>query len=256
MKPAFASALETSSLRTSEALRRAAVIFAQRLPDVWTITRWIVVPAAIGAALGALAIATLPRQVSYPAALLFVSTGFFFTAPTAMASMATIFDDLAGRPYSRVSWRSVARTIGRTPPAAALLAAAIVRPTRTYMRTSRRSGSSSMRNMLLFIAEYRGGAVPGEARIERMIAALRPGTFGSILSLQLFCTFFLPIVVGFAALGVSSFGRLGSPPLVGALAAADRPASVPSSSETSRGRRAATRRGRAQPTPVRRQREC
>jgi serine/threonine protein kinase len=208
----FAAALHANSLGTTEALRQAIAIFAQRIPELWTLSALIVLPSMVCAVVATLAIVVAPLQ-GYFAGLLLYAVSVPLTTVTAMAAVTVTFDDLKYRPFARISWRTIAQQIACANGRPTSSLAYFTRPMRIYARCVFRSRGNNMLNMLMFVAQYRGGPQLDEVRIHRMSTTLPKKTFAVMAALQMFCTLVLPIVVGLAVFGLSSLLGADTPRL-------------------------------------------
>jgi tRNA A-37 threonylcarbamoyl transferase component Bud32 len=212
--PAFAAALRAHSSGFGESMRRALVVFAERMPELSVLGAWFAIPGLVATAVGVLLGLVLPGLVMPLLWLVLLMVPLWIATPLAMASIASIFGDLRERPFLKVTWRGVARAvIGEAHDDAALardsrndlaLYAAWVRvAVRRYIATSRATKGSGVKNMLTFVDLFRHRGVPSAPeRLETMAQVLPTRAFATMAITQFAALLLLPALAVLATLGV------------------------------------------------------
>jgi tRNA A-37 threonylcarbamoyl transferase component Bud32 len=185
---AFAGALQAYSAGTTEALRRAVALFAERMPELLRVSLWFPLPALV-----AVALTVLAPPIARPFVGAFAgAAALIVVAATAMASIATVFDDVRNRPFVPISWRTIAERVGGGG-----LWRWFGRSTASYLRAWILSRSHPIRTMFAFIAPYRQPDL-SEERLERMVRVFPRRTFDRMVLLQVTVLFAIPAITGLA----------------------------------------------------------
>lgn len=217
---AFAAALRANASDFGESMRRALVVFAERLPELSTLGLCFALP-AIATTVVLVLVGLLPWWVQMPVWLLALQSSTIISTPLAMASIAAVFGDLRERPFSRIHWQNVARMVsGTTLSGRALYVAWVRTAVSRYFRTSRESRYSGVRNMIAFVDLFRhGGTSTPPEKLDAMARVLPGKAFATMALAQLVALFLLPVASMLVAAG--ALGLLGVPmrsawPLFGA----------------------------------------
>ncbi len=212
--PAFAAALRAHASGFGESMRRALVVFAERMPELSVLGAWFAIPGLVATVIGVLLGLVLPGLAMPLLWLVLLMVPLWIATPLAMASMASIFGDVRERPFVRITWRGVARAvIGTAHTDAALerdsrdgmaLYSAWVRvAVRRYIATSRATKGSGVKNMLTFVDLFRHRGVPSAPeRLETMAQVLPTRAFATMAITQFAALLLLPALAVLATLGM------------------------------------------------------
>jgi eukaryotic-like serine/threonine-protein kinase len=202
----FSAALSAEAMEFSESMRRALAVFADRFNELATLGAYMAVPGLAATVIGVLAWRVPIIWVWLLVLSMVVAT------PLAMASIATIFDDIRNRPFVTIGWRRTAEAVtGRGGSAVALFWAWITSTLSLYIKCLRTSKGSGVRNMLLFVDAYRHrGVRTSPERIERMVQLLPTGAFATMAIAQMTATVLLPAAAMLAAYGLTRLPFLPS----------------------------------------------
>jgi drug/metabolite transporter superfamily protein YnfA len=209
-------------------MRRALVVFAERMPELSILGGWFALPGLVATALAAL-VTTLPGLVQPMLYVVLMLVPLLLATPLAMASIASVFGDLRERPFVRITWRGVARAvIGAVRDGAARDGAArdrvsrdLARPDyasrdgaalyaewvgtsiRRYLATTRATKGSGLHTMLAFVDGFRHGGVPSAPeRLAAMAEVLPTRAFATMAVAQFAALLLLPALAVLATLGV------------------------------------------------------
>ncbi len=214
--PAFAAALSAHSSGFGESMRRALVVFAERLPELSVIGAFFALPGLVATFIGALLAPQLPGFVQALLWIVLLNLATLVATPVAMASIASIFGDLRERPFVSIRWRGVARAVigdaggqqnddGKLRDSAALYAAWIDTSVRQYLKTSRATKGSGIKNMIAFVDLFRHHGVPSTPeRLDAMARVLPTRAFATMAVAQFAALLLLPAITILATLGVLS----------------------------------------------------
>lgn len=208
--PAFAAALRAHAAGFGESMRRALVMFAERLPELTILGGFFALPGLVATALGVLG-SQLPGFARPMVWLMVLMTAMLLVTPVAMAGIAAIFGDLRERPFVRIDWRRVAHAvIGHASDRAArgdtaLYVAWVSTALGRYLATSRATNGSGLKNMLAFVDVFRHGGVPrAPERLEAMALVLPTRAFATMAFAQLGAILLLPAGAVLATLGLAT----------------------------------------------------
>lgn len=211
--PAFAAALRAHASGFGESMRRALVMFAERLPELSILGGFFALPGLLATVLGVLG-SQLPGLAQPMVWVIVLMSAMLLVTPVAMAGIAAIFGDLRERPFVRIDWRRVARavigaadgTVDGTPRGDTALYVAWVRTAlRRYLATSRATNGNGMKNMLTFVDMFRHGGAPSPPeRLEAMALVLPTRAFATMAFAQLGAILLLPAGAVLATLGVTT----------------------------------------------------
>lgn len=229
--PAFAAALRAHSSGFGESMRRALVVFAERIPELTMLGAWFALPGLVATVIGVLG-STLPGVVQAPLWLVLLIVPLWIATPLAMASIASIFGDLRERPFVKVAWRGVARAVigsshdaqsrdaqshgAESRDGLALYFAWVGVAVRRYVATGRVTKGNAMKNMLTYVDLFRHRGVPSAPeRLEAMTQVLPTRAFATMAIAQFAAVLLLPALAVLATLGVLML--LSVPPAQAAL---------------------------------------
>lgn len=207
--PAFAAALRAHASGFGESMRRAIVIFAERMPELSVLGVCFALPGVVAAAMGA-GVALLPWQAQpllWPIVLL---VPMLLSTPIAMASIAAIFGDVRERPFVTIRWRHVARAVigvqdTDTRDGITLYVAWLRTALTRYLAVVRTTKGDGVRNMLAYVDLFRhGGAATAPERLQEMARVLPSRAFATMAVAQVGALILLPMVAIFATTGVLS----------------------------------------------------
>ncbi len=235
---AFAAALRAHSSGFGESMRRALVVFAERMPELSVLGAWFALPGLVASVLGVLG-APLPGVVQPMLWVILLIIPLWIATPLAMASIASIFGDLSERPFVRITWRGVARAViavgrdGKSREGAsidiesrhsmsndraavvakshdsgsrhtlALYSAWVSVAVRCYIATSRATKGSGLKNMLAFVDRFRHKGVPSAPeRLETMAQVLPARAFATMAIAQFAAFLLFPAIAVLAMIGV------------------------------------------------------
>ncbi len=208
--PAFAAALRAHAAGFGESMRRALVMFAERLPELTILGGFFALPGLVATAVGVLG-SLLPGFARPMVWLMVLMTAMLLVTPVAMAGIAAIFGDLRERPFVRIDWRRVAHAvIGNASERAsrgdtALYVAWVSTALGRYLATSRATNGSGLKNMLAFVDVFRHGGVPSAPeRLEAMALVLPTRAFATMAFAQLGAILLLPAGAVLATLGLAT----------------------------------------------------
>jgi eukaryotic-like serine/threonine-protein kinase len=201
--PAFAAALRAHASGFGESMRRALVVFAERLPELAVLGALFALPgvaATLIAVLGAQLVGAVPIALWVVPFLLAMS----LATPLAMASIAAVFGDLRDRPFVKITWRNVARAVsGESRDGVRLYLAWAGTAMRRYLASAKETRGSSLHNMLAFVDRFRHGGVPsGTERLAAMAQALPSRAFATMAVAQFAALLLLPAIAILACIGV------------------------------------------------------
>lgn len=207
--PAFAAALRAHASGFGESMRRALVMFAERLPELTILGGFFALPGLVATLIGVLA-SQLPGFSPPVVWVVVLMTAMLLVTPVAMAGIAAIFGDLRERPFVRIDWRRVAYAVigtddGTPRGETALYVAWVSTALRRYLATSRATNGNGMKNMLAFVDVFRHGGVPSAPeRLEAMALALPTRAFATMAFAQLGAILLLPAGAVLATLGLTT----------------------------------------------------
>ncbi|WP_310570686.1 serine/threonine-protein kinase [Gemmatimonas sp.] len=213
--PAFAAALRAHASGFGESMRRALVMFAERLPELSILGGYFALPGLVATVLGVLG-SQLPGFAQPIVWVVVLMTAMLLVTPVAMAGIAAIFGDLRERPFVRIDWRRVARAVigagdGTSRGDTVLYVAWVRTALRRYLATSRATKGNGMKNMLTFVDVFRHGGAPSPPeRLEAMALVLPTRAFAIMAFAQIGAMLLLPAGAMLAALGLTS--ALSIPP--------------------------------------------
>lgn len=206
----FAAALRAHASGFGESMRRALVMFAERMPELSVLGGCFALPGLAATAIGVLG-SQLPVFVQPVLWSMVLLTAMFLATPVAMAGIAAIFGDLRERPFVTVTWRGVAHAVigdakGREIRGGVALYLAWVRTAvRLYLATSRSTNGNASKNMLTFVDHFRhGGTRSTPERLDAMTQVLPTRAFATMAVAQLSALALLPLTAILATLGVTS----------------------------------------------------
>ncbi len=207
---AFAAALRAHSAGFGESMRRALVIFSERMPELSILGACFALPGLVATAVGVVA-TQLPPLLQPPIWLMVLLPAMLIATPTAMAGIAAIFGDVRERPFATITWRSAAHAVLRGEQQAmphsdvALYIAWVRTAFRRYLATGRSTKGSGVRNMLTFVDLFRhGGARSTPERLEAMASVMPTRAFGTMAVAQLGALLFMPMIALLVMLGATS----------------------------------------------------
>lgn len=207
---AFAAALRAHSAGFGESMRRALVIFSERMPELSILGVCFALPGLVATVVGVVA-TQLPPLLQPLIWLIVLLSAMLIATPTAMAGIAAIFGDVRERPFVTITWRSAAHAVLRgeqqaMPPSAVALYVAWVRSAvRRYLATGRSTKGNGVRNMLTFVDLFRnGGARSSPERLEAMASVMPTRAFGTMAVAQVGALLFMPMIAVLVMLGVTS----------------------------------------------------
>ncbi len=219
---AFSSALRAHASGFGESMRRALVIFAERLPELTVLGGFFALPGLVATVIGVLA-TPLPRPAHVFVLLLSLVSAMLMATPVAMAGIAAIFGDLRNRPFAAITWRGVARAVisqaGDQRPLddVALYVAWVRTAVSRYLATSRATKGNGVRNLLTFVDPFRhGGVASAPERLEQMSVLLPARAFATMAVAQSGALLLLPGVALLATAGITSVLHIdasNAPPL-------------------------------------------
>ncbi|WP_053334605.1 serine/threonine-protein kinase [Gemmatimonas phototrophica] len=220
----FAAALRAHASGFGESMRRALVMFAERMPELSVLGGCFALPGLAATAIGLLGTPLLifVQPLLWTMVLL---AAMLLATPVAMAGIAAIFGDLRERPFVTVTWQGVARgVIGDVKHRelrgnVALYLAWVATAVRLYLATSRSTKGNGVKNMLTFVDHFRHGGVrtPAE-RLDAMAEIMPKRAFATMAIAQLAALALLPAAAILTTLGVTSLLRIpisSTMPLVG-----------------------------------------
>jgi hypothetical protein len=192
---AFAAALRANASGFGESMRRALVVFAERLPELFRLGVCFALPALVGTAV-LVAASLLPQLLQVAVWLIVFQASMFIGAPMAIATVATIFGDLRERPFVRITWQAAARAVtGTTLSGPALYSKWVRVSVGRWFGTSRRAKHNGLKNMIQFVDLYRHGGVASSAeQLDTMARVLPRRAFATMAVAQLGALLLLPIL--------------------------------------------------------------
>jgi tRNA A-37 threonylcarbamoyl transferase component Bud32 len=205
---AFAAALRANASDFGESMRRALVVFAERLPELFRLGLCFALPALLSTVV-VVAVTPLPWFVQ--AALWFVmfQSSLLVATPLSMATIAAIFGDLRERPFVRITWQAAARAVtGSALSGRSLYVAWVRTAVRRYFATSKQANNNGLKNMLLFVDLFRhGGERSSAEQLDVMARVLPRRAFATMAVAQLGALLLLPTLGMLGATGaLSLFG--------------------------------------------------
>ncbi len=211
--PAFAAALRANASGFGESMRRALIVFTERMPELSVLGACFAFPGLVATSIGLLAF-LLPDFMQPLIWVVVLMCALLFATPVAMAGIAATFSDLRERPFVTISWRSVARAVVDTSATGTgsgdvildgvpLYVAWVRTAVRRYFATSRSTKGSGVMNMLAFVDLFRHRGVRSTPeRIEAMGRVLPTRAFATMAGAQLGALLLLPVVSVLVLLGV------------------------------------------------------
>jgi tRNA A-37 threonylcarbamoyl transferase component Bud32 len=192
---AFAAALRANASDFGESMRRALVVFAERLPELFRLGVCFALPALVGTVV-LVAASPLPRLLQLAVWMLVFQASMFIGAPMAIATVATIFGDLRERPFVRITWQAAARAVtGTTLSGPALYSKWVRVSVGRWFGTSQRAKHNGLKNMILFVDLYRhGGVASPPEQLDTMARVLPRRAFATMAVAQLSALLLLPIL--------------------------------------------------------------
>lgn len=192
---AFAAALRANASDFGESMRRALVVFAERLPELFRLGVCFALPALVGTVL-LVAATPLPRLLQVAVWMIVLQASMFIGAPMAIATIATIFGDLRERPFVRISWQAAARAVtGTTLGGPALYINWVRVSVGRWFGTSQRAKHNGLKNMILFVDLYRhGGKTSSAEQLDTMARVLPRRAFATMAVAQLSALLLLPML--------------------------------------------------------------
>ncbi len=237
--PAFAAALRAHASGFGESMRRALVVFAERMPELSVLGAFFALPGLVATVFGVLLGWTLPVFLQPMLVVVLLLVPLLLATPLAMASIASVFGDLRERPFVEITWRGVARAvIGASPDADSrnadsrdadsrnadlrdaqlrkgdspdgttrsgwsLYIAWASTAVRRYVATGRATKGSGLRNMLAYVDLFRHRGAPSTPeRLEAMASALPTRAFATMAVTQFVAVLLLPAIATLATLGI------------------------------------------------------
>lgn len=206
--PSFAAALRANASGFGESMRRALIVFAERMPEMSALGVCFALPGVLAAAVGA-GVALLPGYAQPLLWMIVLLVPMLLSTPLAMASIATVFGDLRERPFVTVRWRDVARAVvgptGVALDGVALYIAWLRTALTRYVAVGRTTKGNGVKNMLAYVDLYRhGGAATPPERLAEMARVLPARAFATMAVAQFGVLILLPMVAVFAAMGLLS----------------------------------------------------
>jgi hypothetical protein len=192
---AFAAALRANASDFGESMRRALVVFAERLPELFRLGVCFALPALVGTVV-LVAASPLPRLLQLAVWMIVFQASMFIGAPMAIATVATIFGDLRERPFVRITWQAAARAVtGTTLSGPALYSKWVRVSVGRWFGTSQRAKHNGLKNMILFVDLYRhGGVTSPPEQLDTMARVLPRRAFATMAVAQLGALLLLPIL--------------------------------------------------------------
>lgn len=218
---AFAAALRANASDFGESMRRALVVFAERLPELFRLGVCFALPALVGTVI-MVAATPLPWFAQAAIWLVVLQMSMLVATPLSMATIAAIFGDLRERPFVRITWQSAARAVtGSSLHGRALYVEWVRVAFKRYVATSKQANNNGLKNMILFVDLFRhGGRTSSPEQLETMARLLPRRAFATMALAQLGSLLFLPMLGMLGATGaLSLFGvsaRQGWPVIAGA----------------------------------------
>jgi eukaryotic-like serine/threonine-protein kinase len=208
--PPFAAALRAHASGFGDSMRRALVVFAERMPELSVLGVCFALPGLAATALGVLG-AALPGIMQPMVWVMVLSSALLLATPVAMAGIAAIFGDVRGRPFVPITWQGVAYAVigdakGREIRGnVALYLEWVSTAVRLYFATSRTTKGNAARNMLTYVDRFRHGGVQSTPeRLHAMTEVLPTRAFATMSIAQLVALALLPLMAVLATLGVTS----------------------------------------------------
>ncbi|WP_053334608.1 serine/threonine-protein kinase [Gemmatimonas phototrophica] len=208
--PPFAAALRAHASSFGESMRRALVMFAERMPELSVLGACFALPGLAATALGVLG-TLLPGIVQPMWWVMVLLSALLLATPVAMAGIAAIFGDVRGRPFVPITWQGVARAVigkdrgQQASGSVALYLAWVGTAVRLYVATSRATKGNATKNMLTFVDHFRhGGARNTPERLDAMAEVLPTRAFATMAVAQFAALALLPAAAVLATLGVTS----------------------------------------------------
>lgn len=217
---AFSAALRANASDFGESMRRALVVFAERMPELFRLGVCFSLPALVGTVL-LIAATPLPLLVQCVVWMIVLQVSMFIGGPMAIASVSAVFGDLRERPFSRITWQAAARAVtGTSLSGSALYATWIRASVSRWFGTSNRAKHNGLKNMLLFVDLFRhGGATSSAERLDEMARVLPRRAFATMALAQLGALILLPMLGMLAAAGALTVAgtslRAGWPVIAG-----------------------------------------
>ncbi len=214
--PAFAAALRAHSSEFGDSMRRAVVVFAERMPELSIFGVLFALPGLVATIPGVLLGSLLPGFVQPLLWVVLLYSALLVATPLAMASIASVFSDLRERPFVSIRWQSVARAVVGNEHGkhneerswrgkGALYAAWVNTAVRNYIATTRATKGSGIKNMLAFVDLFRHQGVPSSAeRLDAMARLMPTRAFATMAVAQFSALLLLPACTILATLGLLS----------------------------------------------------
>lgn len=217
---AFAAALGANASDFGESMRRALVVFAERLPELSRLGFCFALPALLATAI-LVAVSPLPWFVQAAVWIVAMQGALLVATPLSMATIAAVFGDLRERPFLHITWQSAARAVtGTSLSGRALYVSWVSTALRRYVATSKRAKGNGLKNMLLFVDLFRhAGRTSAPELLDTMARVLPRRAFVTMAVAQLCALVLLPtlsmlgVTGALVLLGVSA--RSGWPVIAG-----------------------------------------
>lgn len=210
--PAFAAALRAHASGFGESMRRALVVFAERMPELAVLGGLFALPGMVATVFAVLG-ARLPWPVPPVLWLVLALVSLLFATPLAMASIASVFGDLRDRPFVKITWRAVARAVsGDSRDGVMLYLAWVGTAMRRYLGSAKATRGSALHNMLAFVDCFRHRGEPsGAERLAAMAKAMPSRAFATMAVAQFAALLLLPTIAILATIG--GLAVLPAPPV-------------------------------------------
>lgn len=199
---AFAAALRANASDFGESMRRALVVFAERLPELFRLGLCFALPALVGTIM-LVAATPLPRLLQGAVWMVVLQVSMFTGTPMAIATVAAIFGDLRERPFVRITWQEAARAVtGTSLRGPALYFTWVSVSVRRWFGTSNKAKHNGLKNMIAFVDLYRhGGDISSAEQLDTMARLLPRRAFATMAVAQLGALLLLPTLGMLAAAG-------------------------------------------------------
>lgn len=199
---AFAAALRANAADFGESMRRALVVFAERMPELFRLGLCFALPALMGTVL-LVAATTLPRLLQGAVWMIVLQVSMFVAAPMAIATVAAISGDLRERPFVRITWQAAARAVTGTSLGGPSLYFKWLRvAVGRWFGTSNKAKHNGLKNMILFVDLFRHGGVASPPELLDTMARVLPRhAFATMAVAQLGVLMLLPILGMLAVAG-------------------------------------------------------
>ena len=217
---AFAAALRANASDFGESMRRALVVFAERLPELSRLGFCFALPALLATAI-LVAVSPLPWFVQAAVWIVAMQGALLVATPLSMATIAAVFGDLRERPFVHITWQSAARAVtGTSLSGRALYVSWVSTALRRHVATSKRAKGNGLKNMLLFVDLFRhAGRTSAPELLDTMARVLPRRAFVTMAVAQLCALVLLPtlsmlgVTGALVLLGISA--RSGWPVIAG-----------------------------------------